>query len=234
MNCACCGAEVAPEAAFCSTCGTAWPTAPADPSTYLPPPPQDAPYPYQPSAPPLKVTNGLSIASLVLGILWIAGLGSILALIFGYVGLRQIRRRHEGGRGLAIAGVVLGWVGVGLTLLFIALAVIATGSDTSRNSARPAGTPTTHYAAQFANIMQPLDNESEPQNAATVTPSQLTATLQTIVSELQRDHWPGSAQADINHLVANFQDVLAGDLSSTSGTTSATDEEKVATDLSGS
>lgn len=35
-------------------------------------------------------TNGLAIASLVLGILWLSGLGSFLALIFGYISKRQI------------------------------------------------------------------------------------------------------------------------------------------------
>jgi hypothetical protein len=176
----------------------------------------------------------LSIASLVLGILWILGPTSILALIFGYIGLRQIRRRDERGRGLAIAGIVLGWVGVGLTLLLITLAIIGTASNSSHNSAPPSRTPTTSYAAQFATIMQPLDNESEPQNSGTVTPSQLTTTLQTTISQLQGHPWPASAQADINQLVANLQDVLAGDVSSTAGTTTAIDEQKITNDLSGS
>jgi hypothetical protein len=175
----------------------------------------------------------LSIASLVLGILWILGLGSILALIFGYVGLGQIRRRDEGGRGLAIAGIVLGWVGVGLALLFVTLAIVTTNSNSSRNGALPSGPPSTDYAAQFANIMQPFDNESEPQNAGNVTPSQLTTTLQTIISQLLADHWPASAQADINQLVANLQDVAAGDLSSTAATTTANDEVNVEFDLGG-
>jgi len=74
-------------------------------------------------------TNGLSVASLVLGVLWIWGIGSILALIFGYISLRQIKERGEGGRGLALAGVVLGWVGVGGAVLLTALLVIAAASS---------------------------------------------------------------------------------------------------------
>jgi hypothetical protein len=69
-------------------------------------------------------TNGMAIASLVMGILWLFGIGSILALIFGYVSLRQINQRNESGRGMAIAGVVLGWVGVGGFILFIVLAIV--------------------------------------------------------------------------------------------------------------
>ena len=68
---------------------------------------------------PTGRTNGLAIASLVLGILWLDWIGSILALIFGYVALGQIKRRGQGGRGLAIAGIVFGWIGVALLALVI-------------------------------------------------------------------------------------------------------------------
>jgi Domain of unknown function (DUF4190) len=71
-------------------------------------------------------TNGLAIASLVLGILWLFFVGSILALIFGYVSKGQIDESHggQGGRGLAIAGIVLGWVGVGWFILALLLRAI--------------------------------------------------------------------------------------------------------------
>ncbi|MEO8698279.1 MAG: DUF4190 domain-containing protein [Acidimicrobiales bacterium] len=66
-------------------------------------------------------TNGLAIAALVLGILWMSGVGSIFALFFGYVALSQIRASggRQGGRGLAVAGLVLGWVGVALAALLL-------------------------------------------------------------------------------------------------------------------
>jgi hypothetical protein len=50
--------------------------------------------------------------------------GSILALIFGYVALKEIRRSKQAGEGMAIAGIVLGWVGVGI--LVIVLLMVAT------------------------------------------------------------------------------------------------------------
>lgn len=80
--------------------------------------------------PPQPVgTNGLAIASLVLGILWLYWIGSILAVIFGHVALRQVRRDpYQGGRGMAIAGLVLGYVGLatlgGLVILLVVAAVI--------------------------------------------------------------------------------------------------------------
>lgn len=70
-------------------------------------------------------TNGLAIASLVLGLLWIVWIGSILAVILGAVALRQINESggHQEGRGLAIAGIVLGSLGL-LTLLAVILLAI--------------------------------------------------------------------------------------------------------------
>jgi hypothetical protein len=80
------------------------------------PPPPPVPYGYPPPE-----TNGLAIASLTAGILWLGWLGSIAAVIFGHVALAQIKRSggREGGQGLAVAGLVLGWFGVGTLLLVV-------------------------------------------------------------------------------------------------------------------
>jgi len=89
------------------------------------PAPQQGGYPGQYGAPagyPYAVqarTNGMAVASLVLGILWIYWIGSVLALVFGYIARNQIRERGENGSGLATAGIVLGWVGVGAFVLFL-------------------------------------------------------------------------------------------------------------------
>ena len=74
----------------------------------------------------LRTTNGLAIASLVLGILWFYWLGSVLALVFGYIARREIRRdpEHVEGQGLALAGIILGWIGVGTLLLALGLFLI--------------------------------------------------------------------------------------------------------------
>src|SRR5262245_59138218 len=93
------------------------------PPVYGPPPAYGgAGYGYTPYA-ATGGTNGMAIASLVLGILWLDWIGSTLALIFGYVALSQIKRRQQKGRGLAIAGIVLGWIGIALLILVIILAV---------------------------------------------------------------------------------------------------------------
>jgi uncharacterized protein DUF4190 len=65
-------------------------------------------------------TNSLAIASLVTGILaWVACplLGAILAIIFGHVARGQIKQSGEAGGGMAVAGLVLGYVNLAGTLL---------------------------------------------------------------------------------------------------------------------
>ncbi|WP_234373240.1 DUF4190 domain-containing protein [Streptomyces sp. H-KF8] len=63
------------------------------------------PYGFRPPPP----TNGLAIASLVFGLLWIV---PFLGLVLGLVALRQIRRRGEQGRGMAIGGAVMSAAGI--------------------------------------------------------------------------------------------------------------------------
>ncbi len=71
-----------------------------------------------------RKTNGFAIASMVLGIMWVYWVGSILALIFGYIARSQIRENNEAGEGMAIAGIVLGWIGVGILLLVMLFGAI--------------------------------------------------------------------------------------------------------------
>ena len=73
----------------------------------------------------------MAIASLVLGILGFAAYGicAILAIIFGHCALSTINKSggRLGGRGMAIAGLVQGyiWLGIYLILLIVILAVVA-------------------------------------------------------------------------------------------------------------
>ena len=98
-------------------------------------PPYGQPQYGQPQwGPPASKTNGMAIASLVLGIVWIYWIGSILALVFGYIAKSQIKQRGESGGGMATAGIILGWIGVGFLVLFIGLLVsgaVAGSGDTS-------------------------------------------------------------------------------------------------------
>lgn len=138
-----------PGGSFCTRCGAALvsgdlaespvtgPPNAGSPVGFPPQPPtySQGPYPGVPPAQPAypympvesRAMNGMAIASMVLGILWVYWIGSILALVFGYVALNQIKTRNENGRGMAVAGVVLGWVGAG-TLVLVLIAAAASNS----------------------------------------------------------------------------------------------------------
>jgi hypothetical protein len=79
-------------------------------------------------------TNGFATASLILGLVgWAAcGVGSVLAVIFGFIAHGQIRQSQgrQGGDGMAKAGIILGFVGIALVVLFI---VIGAMSGSSQN-----------------------------------------------------------------------------------------------------
>ena len=98
------------------------------PMGYAPPTGYGAPPGYWPYAPPRPGANGMAIASMVLGILWIWWIGSILAVIFGHISLHQIRRTNQTGRGMAIAGLVLGYLGVAVVVILILAAIASSGA----------------------------------------------------------------------------------------------------------
>lgn len=100
--------------------------------------PYAAPYGYQPPAP----TNGLAIASLVVSIISITafcGLTSIVGAILGHVARKQIRERGQGGSGMALAGVIIGWIGVALLVVFALIVVIAIATDESSSPSYTSG-----------------------------------------------------------------------------------------------
>jgi hypothetical protein len=91
-----------------------------NPQPYAPP---------QPHAQPQKQgTNGMAVASFVLSLLWIWGLGSLLAVVFGVIGRRQTSETGQGGSGLATAGLVIGIVGL-VGAVIVTAVVVAAGSS---------------------------------------------------------------------------------------------------------
>lgn len=88
-----------------------WP----QPYSYAPPPAyQQHPYWY---APPQQSTNGFAIASLVLGILGIFFITLPLSAVFGFIALSQTKHGRQGGRGMAITGLVLS--GIWFLIFFV-------------------------------------------------------------------------------------------------------------------
>lgn len=69
---------------------------------------------------PTATTNVLAIVSLVTGVAgltFVPFLGGIAAIVTGHISLHQLKSKPENGRGMAIAGLVTGYVGVGLAVL---------------------------------------------------------------------------------------------------------------------
>lgn len=88
-------------------------------------------------------TNGKAIASLVLGIIGVTGIpfvASVVAIILGHMARREIVERGEEGRGLATAGIILGWVGVVLVLAGVLLVAVFLTTTTGGAIVTPAGT----------------------------------------------------------------------------------------------
>lgn len=118
------------------------PTAPFPPQPYSPQPysappvsgyPQQPGYPAPPMYQPVMVgrmgppTSGWAVASMVLGIVGLLlvfcawGIPSVLAVIFGHIGLVETKRGEKSGQGMAVAGLVLGYILIAPAVLLAVL-----------------------------------------------------------------------------------------------------------------
>ena len=86
---------------------------PSVPPTYT-----TAPYAAAPSG-----HDGLAIASLVLSLLWLMGLGSVGAIVTGHLSRSKAKREGRQPSGMALAGVVIGYVGAAFMVLGILAAI---------------------------------------------------------------------------------------------------------------
>ena len=88
---------------------------------------------------PTPGTNGLAIAALCCGIAGILPVAAVVGIVLGFVALGQLRRRIQNGRGLAIAGIVLGalWLGGWVALLVTLPGDAPTTSASTVASAAP-------------------------------------------------------------------------------------------------
>jgi hypothetical protein len=128
--CAYCGADKR-TLNVCPSCG-AGPDGPQNqPQSASPPPPPayqqpvyqqpvyQQPMYQQPMYQPAPRTNGFAIASLVCSLVCI----NILGIIFGHVAISQINKTGEGGKGLATAGLILGYLSlVGWIIIYASAA----------------------------------------------------------------------------------------------------------------
>jgi hypothetical protein len=127
-----------------------------------------------PSAPASVVsaqrrTSACAIWSLVLGILGL----SLPAVICGHMGLSRIKRANGflEGKGLAIAGLVLGYVALAITFLLVALAIPVVKSTSKRAevmathvSISALSTAVSMYQMDFGRLPPNLESLSDASN----------------------------------------------------------------------
>jgi hypothetical protein len=130
MQCKSCGVNLAPGAGFCGNCGSAIETSPvtnqgfggqAAPVSEMGYQANQVPTQYQAQVPqaqwaPAPPTSGKAIASLILSLFGI----SLFAVIFGHIARSEIRNSQGriAGDGLALAGLIIGWIGLAAILIF--------------------------------------------------------------------------------------------------------------------
>ena len=106
--------------------------------------PGQAPQPYYgpPQAyPGNQRTNGMAIAAMICGIAQFFGfwlLGTIPAVVLGHIARRQIRQTGEQGAGMALAGLILGYVGLALSAIAVILLVVIVAAGTHNPPPVPA------------------------------------------------------------------------------------------------
>ena len=83
------------------------------------------PYGYRPAT--QRPYSGTAITAFVLSLLWIGGLGSLAAVVFAAVSMRKTRTHDQAGRGLAVAALIIGILGLIVTV-WILFVVAAAGS----------------------------------------------------------------------------------------------------------
>jgi hypothetical protein len=96
---------------------------------YAPPAPFGQPYPGQPRA----QDNALAIGALVCSILgFCSGITALAGLVMGHIALSKTNRGEAGGRGLATAAVIVGYVVIALWVgFFTTLIILGANGDLS-------------------------------------------------------------------------------------------------------
>jgi type IV pilus assembly protein PilA len=118
MICGKCGQRLADNAQFCGSCGQAVTTQTAavptpGPSTSLPS--------------VMPETSGLAIGSLIAGIFFFIFPAAIAAIVFGHIARSNIRKSAGRliGNGMALAGLILGYMGIAFIPFILIIAAIA-------------------------------------------------------------------------------------------------------------
>ena len=112
MTCPQCNANLEEGATFCLNCGAQLEAAQAEVA------PEAAPA--APAAPAKKKVNGLAVAGFIISLVGMFCFGivcGILSVIFCAIALKQIPAKNQGGKGLAVAGLIIGILDLALLVV---------------------------------------------------------------------------------------------------------------------
>lgn len=124
-----------PPRSYASPPPPSYPSAPPSPPPYARPagsPPPYAPAGYRPGLGPgaRRPNNTMGLLSMIFGILsipltccYIGPALGVAAIVMGGIGMKKVADGEAGNRGMALAGLICGTVGVLLTVLYVALIV---------------------------------------------------------------------------------------------------------------
>lgn len=179
---------------FCATCGnplgSVAPSAapPAPPQSMLEPPssPRYASspslsqrYAQPPTSQPLE-TSGLAIASLICGCLFFIFPTAVLAIIFGHISRSQIAKSANriGGAGIALAGMILGYIGIAILPFILIVAAIAVPNLLrARIAANEASTVGSSRTIAIAAVTYSSEHGSFPPSLEAIGPAPVGANL---------------------------------------------------------
>jgi prepilin-type processing-associated H-X9-DG protein len=106
-------------------------------------------------------TSGMAIASLVCGILFCVPFCSLLALIFGIIGITQTKPGMARGRGMAIAGTVLGGVYMVLVVPMLLISILLPSLNKARETANRAKCASNMHQIGLAILLYQNENRQE-------------------------------------------------------------------------
>ena len=166
-TCPRCTATVPEGVSFCPTCGNSLTGVPAWPAAQSPVSPA-MPMAYT----GLQETSGKAIASLICGLFFFFLPVTIVAIILGHLSLSDIKKSagRLKGQGLAVAGLVLGYMGVLFIPFFLIIAAIAIPNllraKMAANEATAVGTLRTYNTAMvtYATHCQSIGFPASVQN----------------------------------------------------------------------
>lgn len=150
MKCAVCQMELVAGSVFCTNCGARVPAAGSSegqqtismqrerydiPQASMPPMPMGQVVHTLPAVAPTSTLAILSLVFSILGVVALPLIGSLAGIVLGHMARREIRDSYgtKTGDGMAVAGLVIGYLAMGLILLagcaFMLLFVAAVGTS---------------------------------------------------------------------------------------------------------